>query len=137
MEKADYDALARVRMEGAQMCLKEAEHLLADELYKGANNRAFYAMEKAVKALLATKGIEIKTHNGSMKQFNLHFIHNESEYFSEKDYQVISGAEQIRNASDYNDFYIARKEDAVQQVKNARYLVEKIDRYLRRNEKQF
>lgn len=37
MEKADYDSLARVRMEGAQMCLKEAEHLLADELYKGAD----------------------------------------------------------------------------------------------------
>jgi hypothetical protein len=35
-------------------------------------------------------------------------------------------AEHIRNISDYDDFYIASKEQCVVQVQNAKKLVEKI-----------
>ena len=39
-------------------------------------------------------------------------------------------AEQIRNASDYDDFYIASKEESRQQVENAAYFFEKVKEYL-------
>ena len=54
--------------------LTEAKDLLDKGAYKSANNRAFYAIEKSVKALLATKKVEVVTHNGSLKQFNYLFI---------------------------------------------------------------
>ena len=38
--------------------------------------------------------------------------------------------EQIRNASDYDDFYVASKEETRQQVENAEYLVRKIGEYI-------
>ena len=48
----------------------------------------------------------------------------------ETDYRKIAKEEQIRNASDYDDFYIASKEETRQQVENALYFVEKVEKYL-------
>lgn len=50
--------------------------------------------------------------------------------FSQEDYQLIAKAERIRNASDYDDFYIASKEETQQQVSNAEYIVRKIEKYI-------
>lgn len=55
MDKDYYLALAKVRLERAQELAAEAAELLEKGSYKSANNRAFYAMEKAIKALLATE----------------------------------------------------------------------------------
>lgn len=131
MDKEYYVELAKVRMERARELLLEAEELLEKESYKSANNRAFYAMEKAIKALLATEQIEATTHNGGLKQFNFAFIYRGDGTFTSEDYQKIARCEQIRNASDYDDFYIASKEETRQQVENTRYIVNKVDQYIR------
>ena len=130
MDKEYYLALAKVRMDRAKELLTESKELLIKEAYKSANNRAFYAIEKSVKALLATKEIEVMTHNGGLKQFNFLFIFNGDGTFTSEDYQKIARAEQIRNASDYDDFYVASKEETRQQVENAEYLVKKIGEYI-------
>lgn len=130
MDEEYYIVLAKVRMERSRELLTEAKDLLDREAYKSANNRAFYAIEKSVKALLATEKVEVTTHNGNLKQFNYLFIFKGDGTFSSEDYQVIARAEQIRNASDYDDFYVASKSEARQQVENAKYLVNKIDKYI-------
>lgn len=130
MDKEYYLTLAKVRMERANELLVEAKELLDREAYKSANNRAFYAIEKSVKALLATEQIEVTTHNGGLKQFNFMFIFKGDGTFTSDDYQKIARAEQIRNASDYDDFYVASKEEARQQVESADYIVAKIDAYI-------
>ena len=53
MDKEYFLALAKVRMERAKELLVEAKELLDRESYKSANNRAFYAIEMSLKALLA------------------------------------------------------------------------------------
>ena len=67
MDKEQWDSLAVIRMERARELLGEAQELLEKNSYKSANNRAFYAIEKCVKALLATEQVEVLTHNGAMK----------------------------------------------------------------------
>ena len=131
MDKEYYLALAKVRMDRAKELLVEAKELLDRESYKSANNRAFYAIEKSVKALLATAEMEVTTHSGGLKQFNFRFIYKGDGTFSAEDYQKIARAEQIRNASDYDDFYVASKDETKQQVVNAEYLVNKIDSYMK------
>lgn len=133
MNNEYYLALAKVRMERAKELVAESKELLGREAYKSANNRAFYAIEKSVKALLATKELEVTTHNGSLKQFNYLFIFKGDGTFTAEDYQKIAGAEQIRNASDYDDFYVASKDETRQQVENANYLVSKIEDYICNN----
>lgn len=130
MDKEYFDSLAKVRMCRARELLEEAVELLEKGSYKSANNRAFYAMEKGIKALLAMEQIEVATHNGGLKQFNYVFIYKGDGTFTSEDYQKIACAEQIRNASDYDDFYIASREETRQLVENTEYIVNKIENYV-------
>lgn len=129
MDKEQGMILAKLRFERAKELLEESKELLEKGAYKSANNRAFYAIEKSIKALLATEQIEVITHNGALKQFNLAFNKGDGT-FTPEDYQKIARAEQIRNASDYDDFYLASKEETRQQVENAKYLVDKVEKYI-------
>ncbi len=130
MDKEYAQILAKIRLDRAIELLQESQELLEKESYKSANNRAFYAIEKSIKALLAIAGIEVHTHNGSLKQFNFHFIYKGDGTFSQDDYQMVAKAERIRNASDYDDFYIANKEETQQQVANAEHIIQKIQKYI-------
>lgn len=130
MDKEYYDSLAKVRMSRAKELLEEAVELLEKDSYKSANNRAFYAIEKSIKALLALAQIEVTTHNGGLKQFNYIFIYKGDGTFKPEDYQKIASAEQIRNASDYDDFYIASKDETRQLVENTKHIVGKIEKYI-------
>lgn len=130
MDKEYYDTLAKVRLKRAKELLEEAIGLLEKDSYKSANNRAFYAMEKSIKALLAMEQIEASTHNGGLKQFNYCFIYKGDGTFTPEDYQKIASAEQIRNASDYDDFYVASKEETRQLVENTKHIVDKIGSYI-------
>lgn len=67
-------------------------------------------------------------------QFNFLFVFQGDGTFGAEDYQKIARAEQIRNASDYDDFYVANKEETRQQVANAEYIIEKISDYMRQKE---
>lgn len=130
MDREYAQILAKVRMERAAELLLEAQELLMKGSYKSANNRAFYAIEKSIKALLAIIGKEVQTHSGGLKQFNFEFIYKGDGTFSQDDYQIVARAERIRNASDYDDFYIACKEETQQQVLNAEYIVQKVEKYI-------
>lgn len=130
MDKEQGMILAKLRLDRAKELLAESQELLDKASYKSANNRAFYAIEKSIKALLATEMIEVLTHNGALKQFNIIFIYKGNGTFTQEDYQKIARAEQIRNASDYDDFYLASKEETRQQVENAGYLVDKVEKYI-------
>jgi len=130
MDKEQGMILANLRLDRSRELLVESKDLLKKGSYKSANNRAFYAIEKSIKALLATEQVEVTTHNGALKQFNLIFIYKGSGTFTQEDYQKVARAEQIRNASDYDDFYLASKEETRQQVENAEYLVNKIEQYI-------
>ena len=130
MDKENAQILAKVRLDRAIELLLEAQELLKKESYKSANNRAFYAIEKAIKALLAIAEIEVQTHSGTLKQFNFEFIYKGDGTFTQNDYQMIAKAERIRNASDYDDFYIASKAETQQQVSNAEDIVKKVEKYI-------
>ena len=119
MDKETYGALAKVRIERAEELVEEAQELLKNERYKSANNRAFYAMEKTMKALLAMKEIDADSHNGCLRQFNVHYIKDQIGGFIAGDYKRIANAQRIRNNSDYDDFYIADKKECQEQVKMA------------------
>lgn len=130
MDDSNYSTLAKVRLERAEELLKEAKLLLRSEAFKSANNRAFYCVEKSLNALLATEKIQAQTHNGCLKQFNLRFIHSGDGTFSTSDYSIVAQMEQIRNASDYDDFYVASKAETINQVDRAEYFFEKVKGYI-------
>ena len=130
MEEDNYKILAKIRLERAGELLNEAKDLLAREAYKSANNRAYYAIEKSLTALLATANVQTQTHKGCLKQFNILFIKDKDSFFTMQDYKIAAKAEQIRNSSDYDDFYIADKAESSEQVSNAEKIYLKIKKYV-------
>ena len=133
MDKETYRVLASVRMERAIELVDEAKELLQNERYKSANNRAFYAMEKTMKALLAIKEIDADSHNGCLRQFNVHYIKERVRGFEPGDYKRIANAQRIRNVSDYDDFYIADKKECQQQVEMATEFLNKARIFMEAN----
>ncbi len=108
MKPENIKDLALVRLDRAKELLDDADYLIGTDSFKSANNRAYYATEKALKAVLALKGKDAKTHSGVIALFN-YFICNYNEFFDRSDLKTIRKMDRIRNASDYDDFYIAGK----------------------------
>lgn len=57
-----------MRIERAKKLLDEAIELLERNAFKSADNRAFYAIEKSIKALLALQETDVITHNGALEK---------------------------------------------------------------------
>lgn len=134
MDKETYRMLAKARIDRAIELVEEACELLESARYKSANNRAFYAIEKTMKALLALKEIDVDTHNGCLKQFNVYYIKDSNGKFGPVDYKRIANAQRIRNNSDYDDFYIADKKECQEQVETAAEFLKKAQEYIEDND---
>lgn len=87
---------------------------MAAEEYKGANNRAYYAIFHAINAIHALSEKSYKRHKDAIANFNKDYVKNE--IFPREIGRKIGEAEEIRHASDYDDFYIASREESERQV---------------------
>lgn len=126
--------LARYRMEKAKNDLKASKIMLENNLFSQSLNRSYYSIFHSVRAVLAFEQFDSKKHSGIIAYFNQNFI--KKGVFSKHYSKILMGAEKIRNKSDYNDFYIASKEDAVEQVRNAEEFVRVVDEYIKNMCKQ-
>ena len=115
------------RMRTAKENLRSARILLDAQEYKGANNRAYYAIFQAINAVHAIDGTAYKRHKDAIANFNKNYI--KTEVFPREIGRKISEAEEIRHASDYDDFYIASKEEAERQVSVADEFIQLIEVY--------
>ena len=122
--------LAAYRIQRARDCIKESRILFDSKEYYGANNRAYYAIFHAVNAIHALDGNVYKRHKDAIANFNKNYIKTET--FPREIGKKISEAEQIRAASDYDDFYIASREEAQRQIELAEELTEMIEQYFKK-----
>ena len=113
-EKGMQKDLIFYRIETAQSDIKAAEILLNAKEFRGANNRAYYGIYHAISAIHALDGNAYKRHKDALANFNKNYI--KTEIFPRKLGRKIVEAEEIRHASDYDDFYIASKEESERQI---------------------
>lgn len=116
-----YD-IAMYRLQIAKEDLQAAQVLVEANSYRGANNRAYYAIFHAVSAVLATEGVAYKRHKDTLGYFNKNYVATEK--FPRELGRKIVRAEEIRHESDYDTFYIASKEVTIQQIETAKQLIE-------------
>ena len=102
--------------------------MFAADKYKGSNNRAYYAIFHAVNAVHALEGASYKRHKDAIANFNKQYV--KTEIFPRTMGRKIGEAEEIRHASDYDDFYIASKEEAERQVVVADEFVQMVEEYI-------
>ena len=121
--------LADYRLSVAKEDLADAEHSFENKRYRNANNRAYYAIFHAISACLALKFKAFKSHAQVIGHFNKDFINTGQ--FPKELGRKINFAQVVRNASDYNDFYIASIEDTTKQMETAREVVALVEAYLK------
>ena len=120
--------LAFYRLDKAKEDYDTAELTMANEQYRSANNRAYYAIYHAITAVLAVDKIAFKRHKDTLGHFNKEYVKNN--IFPRELGHRVAVAHEIRQASDYDDFYIATKVEAAEQLETARMVIEVIEEYL-------
>ncbi len=119
--------LVLYRLETAKKDLKSARALLAIEDFKGANNRAYYSIFHAINAVHAVSGKAYKRHKDAVANFNKDYV--KTSIFPRDIGRKIGRAEEIRHASDYDDFYIADKEESEQQIAVADEFIKLVEKF--------
>jgi uncharacterized protein (UPF0332 family) len=115
------------RLESAKEDLKAAKTLYDAASYKASNNRAYYAIYHAINAVHALNGKGYKRHKDAIANFNKEYV--KTEIFPKAIGRKIAGAEEIRHASDYDDFYIATEKEAAQQIATAEEFIKMVEKY--------
>ena len=87
---------------------------MAAKEFRGANNRAYYGIYHAILAVHALDGNAYKRHKDAVANFNKDYV--KTSVFPREMGRKIGQAEEIRHASDYDDFYIASKEESERQI---------------------
>jgi uncharacterized protein (UPF0332 family) len=115
-------------LEKAVNDFEAAKILLENGMFSQALNRSYYSIFHAVRAVLAFEQFDSKKHSGIIAYFNQNFV--SSGIFDKTYSKILMGAEIIRNKSDYNDFFIASKDDAEKQLRNAEIFIKTITIYV-------
>ena len=121
--------LSRYRIQEARNSFKVAENCLKDGFYKDSINRSYYAAFYAIKSILALGRIDFKRHKDVMGYFNREYV--ATGIFPRELGKRLGALKQLREKSDYDDFYIASHDQAGEQLETARALLEEVERYLK------
>lgn len=121
--------LMRYRMEMAKERLRSSRVLLDAGNYKDSIGRSYYAMFTAVRALLAMEGQDFSKHAGVISFFQKEYV--KSGKFDKKYSKYISQAFQIRNNSDYADFFLVSLKDAKEQYEKAMEFLDAVEAFLK------
>lgn len=119
---------AAYRLDRAKDDLDTA-HLLFDAgKYRIANNRAYYAIFHSLRAVLVFDDFDSSKHSGVIAEFRRRYI--KSGIFPIEISKMIGSAFTIRNASDYDDMFLASKTDTAEQIEHADYIYKLLKEYI-------
>lgn len=119
---------ARYRLERAREDLDAAQLLFSHERYRIANNRAYYSIFHALRAVLAFDQFDSSKHSGVISEFRRRYI--KEGVFPAELSKMIGAAFMLRNASDYDDLFLVSRPDTEEQLANAACVYEAVRQYL-------
>ena len=120
--------LALYRLDKAKEKLSAAIVMKENGMYADAINRSYYAIFHTMRALLALEMKDFKKHSGVISYFQQNYI--KTKIFDIKYSEIVTSAFDIRNDSDYEDFFIISKEDVEMQIANAVLFIEAVEKYI-------
>ena len=120
--------LAGYRLERAKEMLAASESNLEIGQYKTSLNRSYYAVFHAMRSANALKKYDSSKHSGVIAYFTKEYL--KTEILDRGLAVIIKDSSLCREKSDYDDFYVAGKMEAEEQLKNAKYFVQKIEEYI-------
>jgi len=122
------DDLTRYRLDSAKEKLASAKLLLDAGQYRDSIGRSYYAIFTAVRAILAKDKVDFSKHAGVIAYFQKEYI--KTGIFDRQYSKYLQSAFQIRNNCDYDDFFIASKQDAEEQYDRVETMLDLISEYI-------
>ena len=122
-------SLSVYRFAEAEETLVSAKLCFDNRLYKDSINRAYYVVFYAIKAILALEQIDFKRHKDAIGYFNKNYV--ATEIFPKELGKKIGRLKKKREVSDYDDFYVAARDEAKEQISTAEDVINQIRQYLR------
>ena len=122
------DNLIKYRLDSAEEKLESAKLLLDAGKYRDSIGRSYYSIFTVVRAVLAHDKVDFSKHAGVIAYFQKEYI--KTGKFDVKYSRYLQTAFQIRNSCDYDDFFIASKQDAEEQYSRAAEFYTEVNNYL-------
>lgn len=116
------------RMNQAKEELNAGKLLYKEKYYKSANNRAYYSIFHAIRAVLALEPIDFKKHKDVLAYFNQNYVNKE--IFPKQLGKRIIQANRMREDSDYDDEFVVKVEATEAQLKTAEELIDLVEKYI-------
>jgi hypothetical protein len=117
-------------LERAAEVFRAAMLLHSNGLINDAVSRLYYFLLHMVRALLLSRGLEPKSHEGALRLFAMYFV--KENIFKVADAHVFSKLMKYREEADYNPLYMFTAEDFLGLQKEAEILSAQIKQYLSR-----
>jgi uncharacterized protein (UPF0332 family) len=114
----------------AQRARDEANLLFDNGYLQGAVSRIYYYLLYVVRALLLSRGLEPKSHEGVLRLFAREFV--KKGIFAADSSHVFSRSMKYREEADYNPSYTFTPKDYLGMRQEAEALADKAREYLRR-----
>ena len=119
---------AKYRLEKAKEALISAKLLYDNNDLIGTNNRAYYSIFYAIRAVLALERVDFKNHKDVISYFNKNYI--KTEIFPRKIGSKIAQTQTVRERSDYDDQYVPSNEKTEAQIETAKELIKLVEEYI-------
>ena len=123
-------ALSKYRLEKARQLLQSADMLMnMTKDYNSVVNRCYYAIFHSVRSILALERKDFEKHSAVISYFRRMYI--KTSIISVDASDILGEAFNSRNESDYKDFFEVSREQAEQQLCNAKRFMEIVEAYLK------
>ncbi|MCI7418120.1 MAG: HEPN domain-containing protein [Clostridium sp.] len=124
--------LCQYRIEQARESLKASKIMLDNKMVKDSINRSYYSAFYAMKAVLAIEEKDFKRHKDVVAYFNKMYVATGK--FPKDLGRMIAKLQQLREKSDYDDFFVASIAKAEQQIMTAEKVITEVDYFIRNND---
>ena len=117
------------RFKRAKEELQTADLLLRNANFRSSINRSYYSIFHAIRAVDALDGFDGSKHSGVISHFNQEYV--KTGLFEKEVSKIIRNASELREQADYEDFYEASQEEAVDVFEQATRFISVVEVYLR------
>ena len=120
--------LAMYRINRAEEMIQASEDNLKLGQFRTSLNRSYYAVFHAMRAANCLEQYDSSKHSGVIAFFTKTFL--KTEIIDRGMSKIIKESSYLREKSDYDDFYIAKKSDVERQLSDARIFVDCVKKYI-------
>lgn len=125
--------LSKYRYSLAEETYRNAKMCFDNGFYRDCINRSYYSVFYGIRAVLALGSIDFKRHKDVVAYFNKEYVATGK--FPGEMGRRLARLKTKREESDYDDFFIASKEEAKAQLDSVEFMLPLIKAYLEKEQK--